>query len=133
MPRVGRCRSRSSFRRTAVIHQSPEIVSAYTSHIEQVRELRSTRERVAALLGRYPHVSDKDRKEILAFMKEGRHLDIGLLTANDNLRPRLDAFMEDHKRHFRIGVAEVARLLAVFAAVALVCWLLWELVRPASL
>lgn len=84
------------------------------------------------MLGRYPHVSDKDRKEILAFMKEGRHLDIGMLTANDNLRPQLDAFMDDHKRHFRIGVADVARLLAVFAAVALVCWLLWELVRPAA-
>lgn len=107
-------------------------MTAYTSHIEQVRELRSTRDRVVSLLGRYPHVSDKDRKEILAFMKEGRHLDIGLLTANDNLRPQLDAFMDDHKRHFRIGVADVARLLAVFAAVALVCWLLWELVRPAA-
>lgn len=107
-------------------------MTAYTSHIEQVRALRSTRERVAALLGRYPHVSDKDRKEILAFMKEGRHIDIGLLTANDQLRPQLDAFIEDHKRHFRVGVADVARLLGVIATALLVCWLLWELVRPAS-
>ena len=108
-------------------------MTAYTSHIGEVRAARSTRDRVAELLEHYPHVSDKDRKEILQFMKEGRHLEIGLLTANDNVRPQLDAFMDDHKRHFRVGAAEVIRLLAVLAAAALVCLLLWELLRPASL
>jgi hypothetical protein len=108
-------------------------VTAFTSHIEEVRALRSSRDRIATLLGRYPDVSDSDRTEILEFMKEGRHLDIGMLTANDNLRPQLDAFMDDHKRHFRIGAAEVIRLLAVLAAAVMVCWLLWELVRPVSL
>ena len=34
--------------------------------------MRSTRDRVANLLKRYPHVSDNDRKEILQFMKEAR-------------------------------------------------------------
>jgi hypothetical protein len=108
-------------------------MTAYTSHIEEVRALRSTRERIASLLGRYPHVSDKERKEILAFMKEGRHLEIGLLTSNDKVRPQLDSFMADHKRHFRVGAADVARLLAVFAVVGMFFWLLWELVRPATL
>jgi hypothetical protein len=108
-------------------------VTAYTSHIEEIRAARSSRERVASLLGRYPHVSDTERKEILAFMKEGRHLEIGLLTSNDKVRPQLDAFMEDHKRHFRIGAADVGRLLAVFAVVGMFFWLLWELVRPATL
>jgi hypothetical protein len=108
-------------------------VTAYTSDVQQVRAARSSRDQVADLVRRYPNVSDKDRREILMFMKEGRHLDIGLLTANDNLRPRLDAFMADHRRHFRIGVLDVARVLAVIAAAVLVCWLLWELVRPASI
>ena len=108
-------------------------MTVYTSHLEEVREVRATRDRVGELLGRYPDVSDTDRKEILTFMKEGRHLDIGLLTANDNLRPQLDAFMADHKRHFRIDVFDVVRVLAVIGAAVMVCWLLWELVRPASL
>ena len=107
-------------------------MTAHTYHIEEVRAVRSTRDRVATLLSRYPQVSDKDRKEILQFMKEARHLEVGLLTANDNLRPQLDAFMEDHKRHFRLDPFDVVRALALMGAVVMVCWLLWELMMPVS-
>lgn len=80
-------------------------MTAYKSHVKDVRTEQSSRDRIASLLGRYPNVSDNGRAEILKFMKEGRHLDIGLLTANDNLRPGFDAFMADHRRHFRIGLS----------------------------
>lgn len=99
----------------------------------QVRAVRATRHRVAGLLGRYPQVSDQDRKEILAFMKEGRHLDIGLLTADENVRPQLDAFMADHERHFKLNVLDMLRALAVVGAVLIVCRLIWELFMPVSL
>jgi hypothetical protein len=133
MARAAGSPSRPDRRRTSIVHQSSEfIVTAHTSHIEEVRALRSSRERIAALLGRYPRVSDKERREILAFMKEGRHLEIGLLTSNDQVRPNLDAFMADHKRHFRIGAADMARLFAVLTVVAMFLWLMWELARPAS-
>lgn len=108
-------------------------MTAYRSHIEEVRAVRSTRERIADLLGQYPHVSDKDRREILAFMRNGRHLDIGLLTSSEKLRPKLDRFMKDHKRHFAIDFIDIVRVLAVITAALMVCWLLWELVRPASI
>jgi len=101
-------------------------VTAYPSQIEEVRAARSTRDRVAGLISRYPQVSEKDRKEILEFLKEARHLEIGLLTSNDNVRPQLDAFMEDHKRHFRLGVLDLVRLLALIGAIVMVCWLVWE-------
>ena len=107
-------------------------MTAYTSHFEEERGARSTRDRVAALLKRYPHVSDKDRKEILQFMKEARHLEVGLLTANDNVRPQLDAFMEDHKRHFRLDPFDVLRAIALIGAIAMICWLVWELFMPVS-
>ncbi len=107
-------------------------MTAYPSHIEEVRAVRSTRDRVAGLLKRYPHVSDKDRKEILQFMKEARHLEVGLLTANDNVRPQLDAFMEDHKRHFRLDALDVFRAVALIGAIVTVCWLVWELFMPVS-
>ena len=88
--------------------------------------------RIAGLLKRYPHVSNKDRKEILDFMKEARHLEIGLLTANDNVLPQLDAFMEDHKRHFRLDLFDVVRAMALIAAIFMICWLLWELFMPVA-
>ena len=50
-------------------------------HVEEVRALRSSRDRVSKLLTRYPDVSEEHRREILEFFKEGRHIDIGLLTA----------------------------------------------------
>jgi hypothetical protein len=134
MARGASCRSQASPPADSSIHHSPEIiVTIHTSHPDQVRVARSSRERVSKLLTHYPDVSDRDRKEILAFMRKGRHLDIGLLTANDSLRPQLDAFMADHKRHFQIDVFDVVRVLAVIGAAVIACWVLWELVRPASL
>lgn len=106
-------------------------MTAYTSNFE--RAPLPSRERVAELLGRYPQVSNKDRREIVAFMRKGRHLDIGLLTSNAQLRPKLDRFMRDHKRDFRIGFVDIARLVAVLAASVVALWLLWELIRPVSL
>ncbi len=89
-----------------------------------------TRERVTALLGRYPDVSKEENRAILDFMKTGRHLDIGLLTSNDSLRPKLDAFMEDHKWHFRVSFGEAAAIVSMIAAFLLAAWLFWELIGP---
>ena len=88
------------------------------------------RERVAALLGRYPDVSKDENRAILEFMKNGRHLEIGLLTSNESLRPRLDAFMEDHRTHFRVSFGEAAAIIAMIAAFLLAAWLFWELIGP---
>jgi hypothetical protein len=131
MKRAGASPSPSSGRPTSIVHQSPEIiVTAHTPHIEHAREMRFSRDRIATLLGRYPNVSDEEREEILAFMKEGRHLEIGLLTSNGKVRPQLDAFMEEHKRHFRIGAADLTKLFVVFAILATVSWLVWGLIAP---
>lgn len=107
-------------------------MTAYTSHVHESRGPRSPRERIAALLGRYPNLTDAERQEVLSFMTHGRHLEIGLLTSDEKVRPQLEAFMADHKRHFRIGVADVAWLFGVLAAVVMFLWLLWELVRPVA-
>jgi hypothetical protein len=55
-----------------------------------------------------------------------------LLTANDNVRPQLDAFMEDHKRHFRLNVFDAIRAVTLVGAIVIVCWLLWELLMPVA-
>ena len=91
-----------------------------------VRALHATRERVARLLSRYPEVTDDDVAEIVEFLRTGRHLDIGLLTADDALRPKLDAFMAAHKTQLRPKLGEVAVIAALIASFLFACWLLWS-------
>ena len=100
-------------------------MTAYTSHLQAVRDVRSRRDRVAELVGRYPDISDRDRREILSFMREGRHLDIGLLTANEKIRPKLDRFMRDHQAHFGVTAGEAAAAVAGIGLLLMVLWLVW--------
>ena len=104
------------------------------AHASRIHANRSpiSRERVAVLLARYPTVTKNDKREILEFMKNGRHLEIGLLTSDEKLRPNLDAFMEDHKRHFRVSFGEAAAVVAMIAAFLLAAWLFWVLVVPGA-
>ncbi len=90
----------------------------------------TSRERVAKLLGRYPQVSKNENRAILEFMKNGRHLDIGLLTSDQSLKPNLDAFMEDHQKHFRVSFGEATAVVVMIAAFLLAAWLFWELIGP---
>jgi hypothetical protein len=93
----------------------------------------TSHERVAELLAHYPKVSKNDNREILEFMKNGRHLEIGLLTSDEKLRPNLDAFMEDHKKHFRVSFGEATAVVAMIGAFLLASWLFWELAVPGPL
>lgn len=98
----------------------------YPRHVGTIRAARSDRERIADLVHRYPRVTDSEAKEILTFMRTGRHLDVGLLTADDSIRPNLDAFLDDHKAHFRVRWWEGAAVLGGIAAVLVIFWLIWE-------
>ena len=92
----------------------------------------TSRERAAKLLERYPEVSENENREILEFMKNGRHLDIGLLTSEETLQPNLDAFMKDHQKHFRVSFGEGTAVVVTIAAFLVAAWLLWELIGPSS-
>jgi hypothetical protein len=84
-------------RRQQSFHASESIMS-YPITREEVRGLRANRERIAGLLRDYPAISDNDVREILTFLRTGRHLDIGMLTSNESLRPKLDVFTEITRR-----------------------------------
>jgi len=49
-----------------------------------------TRDEVASVLSRYPAVSATETRAILAFLRNGRHLDVGILTADRELKPQLE-------------------------------------------
>ena len=101
-------------------------MNASSSAIE-ARAVRSSRDRIAELLARYPDISPAHVREIIEFLRTGRHLDIGLLTSNEALGPKLDAFMHDHRRHFRLAFRESALAVALIGAFLLLCWLIWAL------
>ena len=100
---------------------------------EHARALRLTREQVAELLRRYPNVSDAEAQLIVTFLRKGRHLDVGILTADQDLKPHLDGFMADHAKHFRVGVGEGAAVVAAIFGFLVICWLIWEAAKPAAL
>jgi hypothetical protein len=106
-------------------------MNAHATRIE-VGPWPTSRERVAELLARYPTVSKKESREILEFMKNGRHLEIGQLTSNENMRTNLDAFMEEHKKHIRVSFGEATSVVVMIAAFLLAAWLVWELIGPSS-
>jgi hypothetical protein len=101
-------------------------MNARTSH-EEIKAMRMTRDRAASLLTRYPALSRDESKEVLRFLKSARHLDVGLLSSDDAVRPRLDAFLEDHKKHLGVTALEAGWVIGLILAFLAVCWMLWEI------
>lgn len=106
-------------------------MTAHARH-EEARALRLTRQQVADILSRYPGVSADEAESIRDFLRTGRHLDIGMLTADEGLQPQLDAFMKDHGKHFRVGLYETVALVAAIVGLLALFWLVWEALRPAT-
>lgn len=101
--------------------------------LEQADAAILTRAQAADLLFRYPHVSDAEAKLILCFLRTGRHLDVGMLTGDEALKPQLDRFMDDHGKHLRVSAGETAALAAAIAGFLVACWLVWEVIKPDAL
>lgn len=100
-------------------------MSARGVHAEAAR-VATASERVAGLLARYPALSEQEKSEILDFLRTGRHLDVGLLTSSDALRPQLDAFREEHKAQLQLRWAEIVGFTAAISAAAAALWIGFE-------
>ena len=82
------------------------------------------RERIEALLRKYPDLSDSESDEILHFLRTAPHLEVGMLTARDGVRAKLDAFRRRHKKTLGLSVKDYVTFLLVTALpLALFCWL----------
>ena len=101
------------------------------THLSTIRPFRSNRERVSELLVRYPRLSEEEASEILQFLRTARHLDVGLLSRNDNLRPRLEAFIRDHQRHFRVNWREGVAVAGGVLVLLVTAWLIWAALAEA--
>ena len=84
------------------------------------------REQIAAMLSRYPNVSPEETAAIIEFLRRGRHIDVGMLTADETLKPKIDAFMHDHEAEFGVKAWEAAAVIGAIAAFLIAAWLAWE-------
>jgi hypothetical protein len=92
-------------------------MNAY-SHREEARALRANRQQVAALLSRYPHVSDSEVERIDGFLRAGRDLDVGMVAGDAALKPQLDRFIADQSRR-ALSPEGLAVIAAIFGALFL--------------
>lgn len=92
-----------------------------------------TRDEAGELLARYPRIPDAETRRIVAFLRKGRHLDVGLLSADQRLKPQLDSFTADHASELRVGIGEGSAVVAAIVGFLAVCWLIWEAIKPAAL
>jgi hypothetical protein len=74
------------------------------------------------LLLQYPKVTNNERDEIGAFLKNGAPIDIGLLSSNAEAWQNAERFKRDHPRYFAVGRGF---LLYCSAAVALLLFALF--------
>jgi hypothetical protein len=83
-------------------------------------------EHIQDLLSRYPDIAEAERQEVLHFLKKGPALETALLSTIEPLRPKLDHFREDHRRHFAVGAKEYVLVAVVLVALAAVFAFLWD-------
>ena len=100
---------------------------------EEVRALRMSRQDIADLIQRYPNVSEEETAQIVTYLRKGRHLDVGMLTADERLKPQLDGFMADHGKHLRVGAGEATVLIAAIAGLFFALSLIWEAIKPGTI
>lgn len=85
------------------------------------------KDRIEALLLRYPEIDAAEEGEILLFLKKGSHLDVGLLCARDEVKPKVEAFRQAHAKSFALGLKDVLLFLAV--AIAPILGMAWYFTR----
>ncbi len=82
------------------------------------------RDRLATLLRSYPRLSPPETDEVLAFLKDGAILDIGLLKGDPQVKAAIEQVHEDHPAHFKTSATQrlaVAAMLIV--PLILMCWI----------
>lgn len=84
------------------------------------------RARAETLLVTYPAVDAAETAEILRFLKKGPPLEVALMTADDQLKPKLSQLREDHAKEFSPGLKDYLTVAVILIAVIAVLALLWD-------
>lgn len=87
---------------------------------------RAQANRAEELLRRYPSISVEESVEVIHFLKHGQFIEVGRVTAIPELRNNLDAFRQEHRRAFSLGVLDYIKFMLIsIVPIALLVWFLW--------
>lgn len=82
--------------------------------------------RVAVLLRDYPDVETDETAEITRFLRKGCILEIGLLTADEELSPKVVRFRAEHAGKLGLSARDYLLAALIVAALVVACVLLWD-------
>ena len=80
---------------------------------------------------RYPNLSEEELATLINLFPYIRILDLGLMTADDRLAGKLDAFHRDHGEKLRTPISSLIAFLAV-PTIIVVSGLLWWALGPTA-
>lgn len=84
-----------------------------------------------ALLQRYPNLSEAELATLINLFPYIRILDLGMMTFDDRLAGKLDAFHRDHGDKLRTPISWLIAILAV-PAILILTGLSWWMLSPAT-
>jgi hypothetical protein len=76
---------------------------------------RTPAERAEDIFRRYPAISAEEANEALTFLRKGRHIDVGLVTGNSELRDNIAAFRAEHSGALTLRLADYVKFILIFA------------------
>lgn len=80
-------------------------------------------EQAAELIGRYPKLSESELTRLINLYRQLSALDVALMISDEQLAPRLDRFVREHRSQLRIPFRQYAVLVAIAVmGIMLVAW-----------
>jgi hypothetical protein len=75
----------------------------------------ATAERVQAdwLVSRYPNLSEPELARLIVLYRSLSPVDLALMSSDENLGPKLEQFIGDHRTHVRTPLAQYATLIMI--------------------
>lgn len=85
----------------------------------------SRRAHIEELLRVYPHTSEAETAEILAFLRYGKHMDVGLVSASEEFEQKVALIRRENQALFRVSPVEGAAFaLLIILPLAAIIWLM---------
>ena len=102
---------------------------AYSQATSRSRPPSELTLQVEALLSRYPDLGDDELETLVDIFPYLRIVDLGMMTADDELSERLEAFHREHGHRLRAPTSSLLAFLAfpALVAVGLLWWLMSSL------
>jgi hypothetical protein len=92
---------------------------------DRTRPRSSLTEEAERLVQKYPNITDEEIDRLVAIFPKLPVLDVGLMTSDDSLASRLEAFHREHGRRIRMPLPHQLLFLSVAAVLVLI--ILWAM------